>query len=62
VSRTNNPLYISPEERYSRRISSNPTPPVATNTLSFFRQSEENVHVIEQPPPAYSPPSPGSNY
>ena len=62
VSRTNNPLYISPEERYTRQISSNPTPPVATNTLSFFRQSEENVHLIDQPPPAYSPPAPGSNY
>ena len=62
VSRTNNPLYISPEERYSRRISSNPTPPVATNTLSFFRQSEENVHLIDQPPPAYSPPSPDTGY
>ena len=64
VSRTNNPLYISPEERYSRRINSNPTPPVATNTgtLSFFRQSEEDVTLIEQPPPAYAPPSPQSNY
>lgn len=59
VSRTNNPLYISPEGRYSTRISSNSSPPVATNTLSFFRHSEEDMTLLDQPPPEYSP---GSDY
>ncbi|XP_078482517.1 protein tweety homolog 3 [Ciona intestinalis] len=65
ISRTNNPLYVAPEERYSRRISSNLSTtnlPAATNTLSFFRRSEENVNLLDQQPPPYSPPKPGSRF
>ena len=62
ISRTNNPMYISPEERYTNHISNSANPPVATNTLSFFRHSEEDMTLLDQPPPEYSPPRPGSVY
>ena len=59
VSRTNNPLYISPDDLASNHSSSaTPTAPAATNTLSFFRQSEENLSLLDQSPPEYFPPSP----
>nr|CAB3267365.1 protein tweety homolog 1-A [Phallusia mammillata] len=63
ISRINNPMYVSNDGRGSRRISSNLSStnlPAATNTLSFFR-SEENMTLLEQPPP-YSPPHPSSRY
>ncbi|XP_076809701.1 protein tweety homolog 2-like isoform X1 [Clavelina lepadiformis] len=62
VSRTNNPLFVPPDDRHSRRISSNTNLPAATNSLSFFRRSEEDMTLLEHPPPDYSPPRPGSEY
>ena len=60
LSRTNNPLFVPPDERYStggrapldstRSINDVNNHPNA-GTLSFFRQSEENVNLLDQPPP-----------
>lgn len=54
ITRTNNPIYAT-------TASSNSNYGAATNTLSFFRPgSDEDVSLLENPPP-YSPPRPGGS-